>query len=263
MGVSIFAGGGGSRGVYATVRIAALAVGLALMGACAGIHQAPTGPPAAPDGSASGIGDRENLEGGVVHVVEPGQTLWRIARVYDVPLEDLARANDILDPTRLEVGRGLWVPGAAEIRVVVPHMPGSTEQTPAAAGATAFVWPLSGGRVLSRFGEPRRTHRHKGLDVGGSHGQRVVATASGRVIYSDDRMRGYGNTVILDHGGGVQSLYAHNSKLLVRVGDQVARGEPIAVMGRSGNATGEHCHFEIRRNRVPVDPMAYLSGGPR
>jgi murein DD-endopeptidase MepM/ murein hydrolase activator NlpD len=91
----------------------------------------------------------------------------------------------------------------------------------------------------------------------------VVATASGRVIYSDDRMRGYGNTVILDHGGGVQSLYAHNSKLLVRVGDQVASGEPIAVMGRSGNATGEHCHFEIRRNRVPVDPMAYLSGGPR
>ena len=72
-------------------------------------------------------------------------------------------------------------------------------------------------------------------------------------------MRGYGNTVILDHGEGFQSLYAHNSRLLVRAGDEVSRGEPIAVVGKSGNATGEHCHFEIRKDRVPVDPLPYLS----
>ncbi len=147
--------------------------------------------------------------------------------------------------------------------MVVPHPAPLAGRTLATAGATAFVWPLSGGRVLSRFGEPRRTHRHQGLDIGGDHGQKVVAAAPGRVIYSDDRMRGYGNTVILDHGHGLRSLYAHNSKLLVRFGDQVAGGEPIAVLGRSGNATGEHCHFEIRRDRIPVDPAPYLSGGPQ
>ena len=117
--------------------------------------------------------------------------------------------------------------------------------------------------MVSRFGEPRRTHRHAGLDISGRHGQKIVAAAPGRVIYSDDRMRGYGNTVILDHGKGYQSLYAHNSRLLVRAGEKVAQGQPIAVMGKSGNATGEHCHFEIRKDRVPVDPMPYLSSERR
>jgi murein DD-endopeptidase MepM/ murein hydrolase activator NlpD len=202
------------------------------------------------------------LPQGVFHVVEPGQTLWRIARVYDVPLDELSTANGIDDPSRLESGRAILIPGAPEILDVAPWpapLAPSPGAVPSVGIATGFVWPLAGGRVLSRFGEPRRTHRHAGLDIAGRRGQRIVAAAPGRVIYSDNRMRGYGHAVILDHGEGFQSLYAHNSRLLVRAGDEVAQGEPIAVLGKSGNATGEHCHFEIRKDRVPVDPLPYLS----
>jgi murein DD-endopeptidase MepM/ murein hydrolase activator NlpD len=71
-------------------------------------------------------------------------------------------------------------------------------------------------------------------------------------------MRGYGKVVILDHGDGFRSLYAHNSKLLVRVNDQVRGGQSVALVGSTGNASGNHCHFEIRRNDKPVDPLLYL-----
>jgi murein DD-endopeptidase MepM/ murein hydrolase activator NlpD len=245
----------------AHTRSACLVLGLAFLSGCTAVYR----PPAVPSQHPEGPEDQapaENLEVGVIHVVEPGQTLWRIAKVYGVSLDALAAANGIVDPTTLEVGRGLWVPGASEILEVVPYR-GPATAAGGGLSVAAFVWPLSDGKVLAAFGESRRTHPHRGVDIGGSRGQQVVAAASGRVVYSDDRMRGYGSTVILDHGDGLQSLYAHNSKLLVHVGDHVDSGEPIALLGRTGNATGEHCHFEIRRDRVPVDPMPYLSHGPR
>jgi murein DD-endopeptidase MepM/ murein hydrolase activator NlpD len=71
-------------------------------------------------------------------------------------------------------------------------------------------------------------------------------------------MRGYGKTVILDHGDGLRSLYAHNAKLLVRVGQSVERGQPVALLGRTGNATADHCHFEIRRGDRRLDPLLFL-----
>jgi murein DD-endopeptidase MepM/ murein hydrolase activator NlpD len=71
-------------------------------------------------------------------------------------------------------------------------------------------------------------------------------------------MRGYGKTVILDHGDGYSSLYAHNAKLLVRVGQHVDQGMPVALLGSTGNATAEHCHFEIRRNERRLDPLLFL-----
>lgn len=257
VGDSIGSTGPGGR---AHTRSAWLVLGLALLSGCTALHRPPAVPPPPPAVQAP----VENLEVGVIHVVEPGQTLWRIAKVYGVALDALAAANGIEDPTTLEVGRGLWVPGAPEILEVVPYPgPATAAGSGLSVAAAAFAWPLADGKVLAAFGESRRTHVHRGVDLGGSRGQQVVAVASGRVVYSDDRMRGYGSTVIVDHGGGLQSLYAHNSKLLVRVGEQVDRGEPIALLGRTGNATAEHCHFEIRRDRVPVDPMPYLSRGPR
>ena len=199
-------------------------------------------------------------------MVEPGQTLWRIAKAYGVPLDELSEVNGIDDPSRLESGRAILIPGAPETLEVAPW-PAPLAPSPgfprAKVGFSVFLWPVTGGRVLSRFGEQRRTHRHAGLDISGQRGQKIVAAAPGRVIYSDNRMRGYGHTIILDHGKGYHSLYAHNSRLLVRAGDKVSQGQPIAVMGKSGNATGVHCHFEIRKDRVPVDPLPYLSLEPK
>jgi murein DD-endopeptidase MepM/ murein hydrolase activator NlpD len=202
---------------------------------------------------------------GVEHVVRRGQTLWRIAKVYGVEINELAGANGISDTSSLETGQGLFIPGAASVRDVpaypAPLDSATAEMPPATADEdenAKWLWPVKGGEVLSYFGAPRRTHRHQGIDIRGRGGQPVRATRPGRVTYSGSGMRGYGKTVIVDHGNGISSLYAHNSSLVVRKGQRVERGELIAKVGRSGNASTEHCHFEIRRRDKPVDPLGYL-----
>jgi murein DD-endopeptidase MepM/ murein hydrolase activator NlpD len=246
---------------------------LAAAWGCAGAHRAPASAPAteaAPAETARKPAEEPSEEPAepdeVFHRVEPGQTLWRIARAYDVSLEELVRVNGIVDATEIEIGQMLLVPGASEKLDIAPYpapLPGQsgagTSGHPTATLHVTFVWPVS-GEILSYYGEQRRTHRHKGLDIRGRDGQRVVAAHKGRVVYSGNTMRGYGKTVIIDHGDGVQSLYAHNSRLLVNVGDKVNRGETIAKVGRTGNATTEHCHFEIRKDRVPINPLPHLSG---
>lgn len=218
-----------------------------------------------------GAGTRRTVEtaptapDGVEHVVERGQTLWRIAKVYGVDMDELARANGVTDASSLEVGQTLFIPGATEVLEVPPYpatLEGAGTASPRgtvdAPTASKWLWPVDNGQVLSYYGAPRRTHRHQGIDIRGRSGQPVKATRAGRVLYSGSGMRGYGKTVILDHGDGTSSLYAHNSSLLVRKGQRVERGETIAKIGRTGNASADHCHFEIRVHDRPVDPMTYL-----
>ena len=127
-------------------------------------------------------------------------------------------------------------------------------------GDAAFIWPVRDGRLLSTFGDPRRRHVHAGIDIGADHGTPVSAAREGRVTYAGSTMRGYGKTVIIEHADEFSSLYAHNSRLLVGPGEWVERGQQIARIGRTGDASTEHCHFEIRRNHVAVDPLPHLSG---
>ncbi|MCI7612266.1 MAG: peptidoglycan DD-metalloendopeptidase family protein [Selenomonadaceae bacterium] len=131
----------------------------------------------------------------------------------------------------------------------------------APAGAGGMIWPLS-GPVTSEFGW--RTHPifgtarfHSGLDIGGDYGLPIYAAAGGTVIHAG-WISGYGNTVILDHGGGVTTLYGHNDSLNVGVGQTVSQGQVIAMCGSTGNSTGPHCHFEVRENGEPVSPYSYL-----
>jgi len=124
---------------------------------------------------------------------------------------------------------------------------------------TLWHWPVTDGRILSHFGEPRAGRRHAGLDILGRHGQDVLATRAGAVVYADDSMRGYGKTIVLDHGDGMRTLYAHNSSLVAEAGRWVRAGEVIARIGRTGNATTEHCHFEIRRDGTAIDPLSLVT----
>jgi murein DD-endopeptidase MepM/ murein hydrolase activator NlpD len=199
---------------------------------------------------------------GVYHIVRPGQTLWRIARAYGVGLEELAQANGIDDPTSVAAGRPLYVPGAS----AVLNIPAYPAPPPAAAlpqtAAGEWQWPVVHGEILSHFGAPRKNHDHAGIDIDGRRGQKVLAARAGLVSYSGNTMRGYGRTVVLDHEDGFHSLYAHNDRLLVEAGQRVDRGQPIALVGRTGNASGDHCHFEIRREAVPIDPLLYLMPSP-
>jgi murein DD-endopeptidase MepM/ murein hydrolase activator NlpD len=202
----------------------------------------------------------------VHHVVQRGQTLWRIARAYGVPLDDLARANGLADPTRLEAGRLLVVPGATRALAVAPY-PALPEAKNGAAAPASYsppdsgdlLWPVEGGKVLSLYGAPRRGRSHRGLDISGQAGQPVRAAGAGRVVFSSDTRGGYGKTVILEHDERLRSLYAHNSDLLVREGEWVEQGQAIARVGRTGNASTEHCHFELRRDDAAIDPLPLLS----
>ena len=110
------------------------------------------------------------------------------------------------------------------------------------------------------FGEPRRHHTHAGVDIRGSRGQDILAARDGVVAFCGATKTGYGTMVVLDHGDGVQSLYAHARETLVKQGDTVHQGQPIALLGRTGNATTDHCHFEIRVENRAIDPMPYFVG---
>jgi murein DD-endopeptidase MepM/ murein hydrolase activator NlpD len=187
----------------------------------------------------------------VYHTVLPGQTLWRISRAYGTTVEELASANALSDPSQLAAGTRLLVPGA--VATIVLPAPSDKLDTP------NWTWPITGGKISSYFGASRRDHSHQGVDILGKRGEVVRAARAGSVTYSGSSMRGYGDTIIIDHGNGMSSLYAHNSKLLVRKGQRVDRGQTIALVGRTGNASTEHCHLEIHQNQVAVDPLQFIS----
>jgi lipoprotein NlpD len=247
-----------------------LAMVVALASGCAGAYRPRDGAPSRlPAEEISSHAEAKaaptttpDSEGGVVHVVQPGQTLWRIARAYGIPLETIASANGIDDPTRVEVGTPLLIPGATATIDVAPW----PAPPPAAAipprrnpqPSAAFLWPVPGGELMRPFGEARRDHVHAGVDIRGSAGEAILAARDGTVAFAGPTHGGYGNMIVLDHGDGVQTVYAHAEKLLVAAGDTVRRGETIALVGRTGNATTEHCHFELREDNRPVDPMPFF-----
>lgn len=126
-----------------------------------------------------------------------------------------------------------------------------------------FAWPVpSSSYITSSFGNrihpvSKKWSYHTGTDIGAAHGSAIVAANDGKVIMSQ-AYGGYGNCVILDHGGGIVTLYGHCSSLLVSVGQSVKRGQTIAKVGSTGTSTGNHLHFEVRKDGAYVDPMSYF-----
>lgn len=128
-----------------------------------------------------------------------------------------------------------------------------------------FMWPVPSSQYITSY-YGYRIHPvygggsyHSGLDIGASYGSAIVAAAGGKVISSGYNYYGYGNMVIIDHGGGITSLYGHASSLLVSVGETVSAGQTIALIGSTGLSTGPHLHFEVREGDSRVDPLNYLS----
>lgn len=149
------------------------------------------------------------------------------------------------------------VPGRGDER----GLEGSRASDPGEEAARAALhWPLH-GRVSSGFGNQRSTHRHLGIDIRTATGTPILAAANGRVRFSG-RMRGYGNVVILDHGDGLETRYAHNQRNLVRSAQRVEQGEAIARVGTTGNATAPHVHFEVREGGQARDPLRFLPSLP-
>jgi murein DD-endopeptidase MepM/ murein hydrolase activator NlpD len=136
----------------------------------------------------------------------------------------------------------------------------STELTSTQKRVT-LIWPLINIRVTSPFGQ-RGSEFHEGLDLRAPNGTSVYAATSGRVLYSGSRIHGYGNMILIKHSSGISTVYAHNSRLLVRRGQWVRQGQKISYSGRTGHVTAPHLHFEVRNGTTAVDPIRYLPRAP-
>ena len=228
------------------------ATAILLAGAVAACAGPPAVPPPEPGRPRELQAPHDEPPPGVFHRVLGGQTLFTIARTYSVSVEQVVDANGIGDPHRIGTDALLFIPGVEhilEVPITVVPVPGGR-----------FLLPTD-GPVRSGFG-PRNGRMHYGLDLGAPAGAKVRAARSGTVLYAGSGYRGYGKLVILDHGDGFRTLYAHNRSLRTRSGRHVRAGEVIADVGASGNATGPHLHFEIRFHDRPVNPAPYLSFRP-
>ncbi len=198
---------------------------------------------------------------GVYHRVRPGENLYRIGKAYGVPFERLGHVNGVRDPARIRAGALLFVPEATRplpVHVITPQR--AQEDRPAArdlpTGGRPFVWPVATGVLTSRFG-PRGETFHDGIDISAPAGTPVHAARTGEVLYSD-KLSGYGNVIIVGHGDGYVTVYAHNSGHLVRTGERVRQGQMIARVGQTGRASGPNLHFEVRKDNVARNPLYYL-----
>ena len=186
---------------------------------------------------------------GVYHKVVRGQTVWQIAQGYGVSINDIIASNNIPNGTALEVGQLLFIPGIKSVKNI------SSEEHPVDNNKTEFIWPLK-GKVVVYFDDPigGNTVSH-GIDIQVQAGDTVQAVREGDVVLAG-YMSGYGQTVMIDHKDGLISVYAHNARLLVKLGDHVYKGDAIAHVGQMGNKVVEH--FEIRHGGQATNPLYYL-----
>lgn len=205
---------------------------------------------------------RSSAEPGLVHLVSKGDTLYSIAWDAGLDYRALARWNDISPPyvirpgqkVRLRPGRDQASTSTASARPAAAPRPAPEPEPGSAEVANrGWIWPAE-GPVIRRFS---RDSANPGIDIAGQPGQAVKSAADGRVVYSGDGLRGYGQLIIVKHNETFLSAYAHNRKLLVREGDRVRRGQPIAEMGATGTDRVK-LHFEIRKQGTAVDPLQYL-----
>lgn len=188
---------------------------------------------------------------GAVYKVQGGDTLSEIAAAFGLTTEEVMKQNQIANAASLQVGQTLMLPGAA--------VQASSRNQVASRGtvrSARWAWPLWNGQVTSEFG-PRWGAHHNGIDIAAGTGTPVGASRPGTVTFAGWD-GGYGYAVVINHGDGTESRYAHASSITVNVGDWVNTGEMVIRVGSTGNSTGPHLHFEILVNGVQKNPRAYL-----
>lgn len=267
---------------YSSIALPAVLLLASLLSACAG----PSGGVPVDDRSRGSYRADQVTSGS--HVVQRGETLYQIAFRYGWDWKALAANNNLRQPftiypgqrislnTRSSTGARPTPPtpkpvtkpsGSAPVRTTPTPVPPPVESTaqkqtvtkkpaptPAPAALTGWQWPAQ-GPLIARF--QSNASLNKGIDIAGQLGQPIFAAANGSVVYAGRGLIGYGDMIIIKHDDDFLSAYAHNSRLLVKEGEQVRVGQKIAEMGSSGTDRVK-LHFEIRRRGQPVDPLGYL-----
>lgn len=215
-------------------------------------------------GANPDLSSLDRLPVGVELLIPPGEGLL-VGLEYGVDLMDLlaaygadpvavARANEIRSPFDLRPGMLLFLPGV-EPTAALERLAAVRELE------NTYVWPLH-GRLTSYFGRRNlglgTSTFHRGLDIAAPTGSTIVAARSGTVTFAGWSTQGYGNLIKIRHAGGAESWYAHASRILVRVGQSISQGEPIALVGSTGISTGPHLHLEIHVAGRAIDPLGEL-----
>jgi murein DD-endopeptidase MepM/ murein hydrolase activator NlpD len=204
---------------------------------------------------ANRLPDRDHIKAGqylkipsdcIVHLVQPGETLLDISRTYHVNINVIVARNGQADPNTILAGQQLMIPRS---------VPGVGPLPSRGLAAGWLSWPLH-GTITSPFGL-RDGKPHEGIDIAAEEGTPIRAVASGQVVFAGPRGT-YGLAVIVDHGDGVRTLYAHCSKILTTEGDSVDINTVLALAGNTGRSTGPHLHLEVLRNGTPLNPLIYL-----
>lgn len=227
--------------------------------------------------------------------VRRGETLYSISRKFGLKAEAVGNANSITDPGALKVGQILMIPGAAggagrasansrvaaaqrrmpTVKMVktrrvplpsaVPPVPkkkvASLKKLPAPPrrSSSRFRWPVR-GRIISRFGAKSSGLHNDGVNVAVPLGTSIKAAENGVVVYAGNELKGYGKLVLIRHSDNWVSAYAHNSKIVVKRGEKIKRGQIVAKAGKTGMVNQPQLHFELRKGSKPVDPLKYMTG---
>ena len=196
---------------------------------------------------------------GIAHTVRKGDTIYSIAKRYDVDAQPIVNfpfntfTND--ETFELAIGQVITVPDGVRPNVtpVAPRVRQITPDAGTVIASGSFAWPAA-GRITQGF-----VWYHKGLDIANKASPPILAADSGRVVVAGwPDGYGYGNRVVIDHGNGFKTLYAHLSGIYVVPGQSVNRGDTIGIMGCTGRCTGTHLHFEVIRNGVHINPLSVL-----
>jgi len=219
---------------------------------------------------------------GAFHIVGASETLRHICDVYGLALDKVAKINNLKLDGELKAGETVFLPSGALLADNELQQPNGWKAQCAASGASstkvlgnavvkallgqrdptvpALKFPVARGVMTSPFGH-RWGRFHKGLDIAAAVGTPVLSCAEGKVMFtgSRKRFRRYGNTVLVYHGQGVYTYYAHLSRILVKKNDKVQQGQKIALVGNTGRSTGPHLHLEVRVKNNLYNPLAYFT----
>lgn len=186
---------------------------------------------------------------------EPGMDLNDLARVFGVTTEEIKIANQ-----KISVKPGAWIFIPSGIGILPQVFEGSEKFEYSGNGDDGkFAWPVPSRSAISSDFGLRNGKSHDGIDIPAPTGTQIVASETGRVIYSGKGISGYGNLTIIGHKNRFFTVYAHADKNLTRKGQMVKRGQVIAYVGNTGRSSGPHLHFEIRKKSSPQNPMAFIA----
>ncbi len=211
------------------------------------------------------------------HRVQAGDTIYAVARRYGVDPSQIVSLNRISAPYAIVPGQSLVLPApspavalaAAASPTIALKAPatrslatrsGATIPAPPPRAGGKFLWPVQ-GHTIAGYGRKKGGLHNDGINIAAPRGAPVRAADNGVVAYAGNELRGFGNLILVKHAGGWVTAYAHNQNLLVRRGQTVTRGQPIARVGSSGNVATPQLHFEIRKGTRSVNPTRFL--GPQ